>query len=122
MAMAALRFLADESCDFAVVRSLRGDGYDVLAVAEFMTRSDDAELMEQAHLQGRVLLTEDRDFGRLVFVRHAASAGVILIRFPGDARSGLASAVLRVVQERGEGLSGSFAVIQPGQIRIAQQP
>ena len=27
-------FLADESCDFAVVRALRGAGHDVLAVAD----------------------------------------------------------------------------------------
>jgi len=25
----SLRFLADESCDFAVVRALRSDGFDV---------------------------------------------------------------------------------------------
>ena len=30
----ALRFLADESCDFAVVRALRAEGYDVLAEPE----------------------------------------------------------------------------------------
>jgi hypothetical protein len=35
MNMAGLRFLADESCDFTVVRSLRAAGYDVLAVSEF---------------------------------------------------------------------------------------
>jgi hypothetical protein len=29
-----LRFLADESCDFAVVRSLRAEGFEVLSVAE----------------------------------------------------------------------------------------
>ena len=31
-----LRFLADESCDFVVVRALRVEGYDVLAVSESM--------------------------------------------------------------------------------------
>ena len=41
-----LRFLTDESCDFAVVRALRADGYDVLAVGEVMHRSDDRELIE----------------------------------------------------------------------------
>ena len=30
MCAAALRFLADESCDFAVVRDLRAHGCDVL--------------------------------------------------------------------------------------------
>jgi hypothetical protein len=41
MNVPALRFLADESCDFAVVRALRAEGYDVLAVSEVMRRSDD---------------------------------------------------------------------------------
>ena len=48
MPTSPLRFLADESCDFAVVRALRADGYDVLAVSEVMQRSDDRELIEQA--------------------------------------------------------------------------
>ena len=44
-----MRFLADESCDFAVVRALRATGLDVLAVSEFMQRSDDRELIERAN-------------------------------------------------------------------------
>ena len=34
-----LRFLADESCDFAVVRALRSAGYDVFAVVIFHNES-----------------------------------------------------------------------------------
>jgi hypothetical protein len=48
MANPALRFLADESCDFAVVRALRAEGYDVFAVSEAIRRSDDRELIEQS--------------------------------------------------------------------------
>ena len=36
--MTELRFLADESCDFAVVRALRAEGFDVLAVSKYMQR------------------------------------------------------------------------------------
>jgi len=120
--MAALRFLADESCDFAVVRALRGAGYDVVAVAEFTNQSLDPAVIEQAYREGRILLTEDKDFGWHVFVSHAASAGVILIRFPSQARSSLARSVLQVVREQPDKLPGSFVVIQPGQVRISKQP
>jgi len=58
-----MRFLADESCDFAVVRALRALGHDVLAVSEFRQRSVDDELMENAYNESRILLTEDKDFG-----------------------------------------------------------
>jgi predicted nuclease of predicted toxin-antitoxin system len=116
-----LRFLADESCDFAIVRALRTAGYDVLAVNEVMTRSVDHELIEQAGRERRILLTEDKDFGWLVFASHAASPGVILVRFPGNARQTLAQTVARVVQEQGPKLAGAFVVVEPGQIRISRK-
>jgi len=44
---------------------LRAKGYDVLAVSEYMRRSVDSELIEQAFRENRVLLTEDKDFGQV---------------------------------------------------------
>ena len=117
-----LRFLADESCDFAVVRALRLAGYDVFAVSEVMTRSDDRDLIYQAHRDQRILLTEDKDFGWLVFVSRADSAGVVLIRFPGHARQTMAHSVVHLAQEQGEQLVGAFVVVQPGHIRINRKP
>ena len=122
MNAATLRFLADESCDFAVVRALRAEGYDVLAVSEVTQRSDDRELIEQASRQRRILLTEDKDFGWLVYVSHSDSAGVILIRFPGNARQTLVDVFMRLVHTQGQELSGAFVVVQPGHIRIRHRP
>jgi len=68
-----MHFLADECCDFAAVRFLRADGHDVLAVSEVQHRSLDKELMELALTKNRILLTEDKDFGWLVFVGRAAT-------------------------------------------------
>ena len=114
----SLRFLADESCDFAVVRTLRAAGYDVLAVSEVMQRSDDRELIDHAARERRMLLTEDKDFGWLVYVSHADSAGIILIRYPGNVRETLAHAVAQLVREHGPSLMGNFVVVQPGHVRI----
>ncbi len=122
MKHATLQFLADESCDFAVVRALRAEGYDVLAVSEIMQRSVDRDLIEQAHQEKRILLTEDKDFGWLVFASHAESAGVILIRFPGNARQTLAQTVKQVIIEQGDNLLRAFVVIQPGHTRISRTP
>jgi len=116
-----LRFLADESCDFAVVRALRGQGYDVLAVSEYMQRSVDSELIEQAHRENRILLTEDKDFGWLVFASHSVSAGVILIRFPNNLRSTLGQSVLQLVEKYGSELEDAFVVVQPGQVRFSRK-
>jgi predicted nuclease of predicted toxin-antitoxin system len=122
MSTPQLRFIADESCDFAVVRALRAEGYDVFAVGEVIQRSDDRELIDQAYGEKRIVLTEDKDFGWLVFASRAESTGVILIRFPGNVRQTLAQTVKQVVQEHGESLLNAFVVIQPGHIRISRTP
>lgn len=113
-----LRFLADESCDFAVISTLRAVGHDVLSVAEYTSRSDDAELITQAYRERRILITEDKDFGWLVFVSQADSPGVILIRFPGSARASLPRLALQLVADHSAKLPLSFVVLAPGQIRI----
>ena len=59
-----MRFLADESCDFGIVRALRAAGHDVKAVAEAALGAADAVVLELAARERRVLLTEDKDFGR----------------------------------------------------------
>jgi len=43
-----VRFLADESCDFAVVRALRAVRHDVVAIAEISPRATDEVVMEHA--------------------------------------------------------------------------
>ena len=117
-----MHFLADECCDFAAVRSLRAEGHDVLAVNEFQHRSVDKEVMELALTGNRILLTEDKDFGWLVFVGRVDSPGVILIRFPASARSLLAEAVVKLVREHGSRLVGAFVVLRPGAARISLGP
>ncbi len=104
----------------SVVRALRALGFDVLAVSEITTRSVDRDLIDQAYQENRILITEDKDFGWLVYVSRANSAGVILIRFPGNIRRELAEAISKLVTDRGEELAGAFVVVQPGNIRISR--
>lgn len=122
MSTPPLRFLADESCDFAIVRALRANGFDVVAVSEHTTRSIDRDLVEQAYHAHQILLTEDSDFGRLVFASHADTAGVIFIRYPAGARGALADDITALVAEHANELPGAFVVLQPGYIRISQRP
>jgi predicted nuclease of predicted toxin-antitoxin system len=117
-----MRFLADECCDFAAVRSPRADGHDVLAVNEFQHRSIDQEVLELALAEDRILLTEDKDFGWLVFAGRRDSPGVILIRFPASARGLLGAAVAKLVREHASQLAGAFVVLRPGAARISLGP
>jgi predicted nuclease of predicted toxin-antitoxin system len=117
-----LPFLADESCDFSVVRVLRSAGYDVRAIAEIAPQTADDEVIELAASAGRVLLTEDKDFGQLVYAELRASSGVILIRFPASERVALPETVLEAVRELQDRLIGAFVVLTPSRIRIGRDP
>jgi uncharacterized protein with PIN domain len=55
-----MRFLADESCDFRVVRALRAVGHDVVAVSEVTPGADDATIVDKAVREQRIFLTGPR--------------------------------------------------------------
>ena len=74
--------------------------------------------MDLALREKRLLLTEDKDFGQLVYASAQPSGGVILIRYPANARKSLPKAVADLVRETGDQLTDSFVVFQPGRIRI----
>jgi len=112
-----MRFVADESCDFAVVRALRSAGHDILAVAEISPRIGDDEVLKLARDDRRVLLTEDKDFGELVYAEGQRTCGVVLFRFPATARTAMAAAALDAVNTQSDELAARFTVVQPGRIR-----
>jgi predicted nuclease of predicted toxin-antitoxin system len=93
-----MRFLADESCDFAVVRALRSADHDVVAIAEVSPREEDPSVMDRAVKDSRILVTEDKDFGQLVYARMQRTGGVIFIRFPGQAHAESDLDVLLIVK------------------------
>jgi predicted nuclease of predicted toxin-antitoxin system len=115
-----MRLIADESCDFRLVRSLRSAGHDVIAVAETQAGIDDDDVIHRARSERRLLLTEDKDFGQLVFSAAKENSGVLLVRYPALARSGLADAVLSLLTERGDDLYSCFVVLEPGRVRLGR--
>jgi len=113
-----MKFLADESCDFCVVRKLRAGGHDVVSVSETLSGAADLEVLRFAVDEARILLTEDKDFGDWVFAHGEQIAGVVLLRFPASARTALGKNVDVLIREQGADLTNSFTVLEPGRARI----
>ena len=117
-----LLFLADESCDFGVVLALRAAGFRVTAVSEVAPGSDDNVVIDLSDRERSILITEDKDFGQLVYASGRESAGVLLVRYPFFLRSRLFKDIVQIVRQRGNELAGAFTVMQPGRIRIGRMP
>lgn len=115
-----VRLVADENCDFSLVVDLRLAGYDVVSITERMRGADDETVIEFARSERRLLITEDKDFGQLVFAAAKQNSGVILIRYPASTRSALTAAVVKLLSDNGENLYSRFAVLEPGRVRVAQ--
>ena len=115
-------FLADESCAGPVIRALREAGHDVVAIAEVAKGATDKQVLERAVNEKRVLITEDRDFGELVYPRGRSSAGVILVRVHSRARRAKRATVVEAVTKLGPRLRDAFTVIEVGRVRISSRP
>ena len=89
----------------------------MLYVAESSAGLSDLDVVALALREKRLLLTEDKDFGDLVFRRERAIPGVVLMRV-GTENSTLKAARLAAVIERyGEGLFGRYTVIEEARFR-----
>ncbi|MHB8383975.1 MAG: DUF5615 family PIN-like protein [Candidatus Binataceae bacterium] len=117
-----MEFVADESCAGPVIRALRMASHDVIAIAEISKGISDEQVMQRAFTEGRVLITEDGDFGELVYARRLPSVGIVLVKFDSRARRAKPGAVVEAVRKLGERLRDGFAVIEPGRVRLAKRP
>lgn len=114
-----MNFLADESCAGPVIRALREAGHDVVAIAEVAAGATDEDVLARAIDEKRLLITEDRDFGELVYAAGRSSAGVILIRFDSRARRSKPATVVDAVATLGSRLRDAFIVIEAGRVRVS---
>lgn len=117
-----MQFLADECCDALIVRTLRGMGYDVTYVAELAPGLADDDVLAQSVAEERVLLTEDRDFGELVFRGQKSAYGVVLVRIPAEARQKKADRITTLVQQYEADLVGAVVIMTLNTIRIRSLP
>lgn len=63
-----MRFLLDESVEYRLAAYLSDHGHDVTAIAhDYPASIDDEVVLAIAEREQRILLTNDRDFGNLVF-------------------------------------------------------
>jgi predicted nuclease of predicted toxin-antitoxin system len=114
-------FLADESCDACMTHRLRTEGHDVMLVSDAHQGVNDLTVIKLALDLERVLITEDKDFGQLVYASGHCHSGVILLRYPFRLRDQIATKLSTLVKDRGDSLAHSFTVIEPGRIRILSE-
>ena len=113
-----MNFIVDESTGAAVVTFLRATGHDVLAVAEDMPQANDHEILARAVQDGRILVTNDKDFGELVFRSGQPHRGVLLLRPRDESSSSRVVVVQAVLNQWADQLLDHFVVATQAGVRI----
>jgi len=113
-----MRFLADENVSRLVIDRLRNSGHDVVSVAETRAGAPDKDVLVAAHTDGRILITEDRDFGEMVIRQKLDVGGVMLLEMDRLSAISEADRIVEIVASHTDRLAKNLVVIEPGRIRI----
>ncbi|MGL4465201.1 MAG: DUF5615 family PIN-like protein [Planctomycetia bacterium] len=113
-----MNLVADENIDRGIVERLRRDGHTVVWIAEASPSASDEDVLRRAADGGAMLVTEDKDFGELVYRRGLSHAGVLLIRLEGLDNAAKAETVSQAVREVAAELPGAFAVVAADSVRL----
>jgi len=69
----------DECCPRALAEALTAAGFDVLYVAETEPGASDERLAELARDEGRIIVTQDYDFGEMAVRQGRYGAGLVVV-------------------------------------------
>jgi predicted nuclease of predicted toxin-antitoxin system len=114
-----MRLLLDHDVFAVTWRYLVGLGHDAVRVGDIgMWRAADEDLLKLAAEQDRILVTRDRDYGGLVFVK-SLGAGVLYLRMLPSTQDAVHAELERVLTLYSQTeLKNAFVVVEPGGHRI----
>ena len=112
------KFLIDESSGRKLFLFLLDKGFDVKFVGDIIPRASDLDVLELAEKEKRILITNDKDFGELIFRLGRPSSGVILLRLKRDFSYKRQSYVSYIIDNLSGKIINNFIVVTEGKIRI----
>jgi predicted nuclease of predicted toxin-antitoxin system len=112
-----VRWLLDECVDAELVAILHRSGHDVVYIADVEPRAPDREVMNLACREERLLLTEDKDFGDLVFREARPVPGIVLLRIDTAQRLRKGPRLLAAIERFGDALFGHYTVVERARFR-----
>lgn len=114
-----MKFLIDENVGNSVVRYLKDNGHDIIVASkEGFSGREDNFLLEHAFKEERIIITNDKDFGLLVFRQKMPSQGVILFRFIQELPSLKVNALEAILSLKPERILNHFIIASEGKLRI----
>ena len=113
-----ISFIVDENIDHRIVQLLREADLEIHSVAEISPGTADQSVIKLAVEKRSIILTDDKDFGEMVFRQSQNCPGVILLRLASLDFRTRAQLIIDVIKKLGEDIKGKFVVLNPERVRI----
>jgi predicted nuclease of predicted toxin-antitoxin system len=111
--------VVDECVEYEIVGLLRQNNIPVLSIMESYQGFKDIDILQMATARFAFLLTEDKDFGELVFRLKLPHTGILLVRFPNNYDPDLkAEKVVKIILEKFEEIENCFSVLDEHRLRV----
>jgi predicted nuclease of predicted toxin-antitoxin system len=114
----SLRLLIDHNVGRGVAAALHRSGYDVAFADDVDPHLSDVAILRWAVEEQRVIVTQDHDFGALVYRSGQPHAGVLLLRMPSSTRDERLQTLLWILENHASSLQGRFSVFENDRLRI----
>lgn len=120
----AMKLLLDQGLPLSAAALLCDLEIDTIHVGEIaMSEAEDAEIIQRAREEERVVVTLDADFHALLALQDALTPSVIRIRIERLRAQALAELLQIVIAECEVGLEeGAAVTVEPSRIRIRRLP
>ena len=113
-----MKFIVDESTGIAVVEYLETHGFDVVSVHDETPGIDDYLIVNRAFAEERIIITNDKDFGELVYKQQLKHKGIILLRLEDERAANKVAVVQKLLSLYSGKIKNSFIVVTESKIRI----
>lgn len=107
-----------KNADFLIVEILRENNFEVIHLDEVLPGADDDEILSLSNREHAILLTEDKDFGELVFRFKKVNWGVNSGSIEWFRERNKGKAGLPGHKNHLEEMKHAFTVIEPNRTRI----
>jgi predicted nuclease of predicted toxin-antitoxin system len=113
-----IKFLADVNIEKPLVDYLSKQGYDIKWVPDYNCEMSDEDLLQLANEEKRIFITNDKDFGDLIFLQKKLSVGTILFRIKGQKSEEKIKLMKKLLMGYHAKLLNHYVVITKLKIRI----
>ena len=116
-----MRFVVDECIGSKAAQWMRDENYEVFSVFDEARGMLDDEILAKAFSENWILITNDKDFGEMVFRERREHHGVIFLRLEDERAANKIEVLRRLLESYAEQLPEEFVVATETKVRFARK-